>query len=93
MAKFFRASLISNSFVFPEVTGDAAFGAAERLVRILAESTIPAKEGEISFTVSVGVSHLKADDESLEELIKRADRALYAAKEKGRNRAVNESDI
>ena len=36
-------------------------------------------------TISVGVAQMRAD-ESLESLLKRADTALYAAKDRGRNR-------
>jgi diguanylate cyclase (GGDEF)-like protein len=42
-------------------------------------------------TLSIGVATLKKD-ESLKSLIKRADIALYAAKERGRNLVVTEQD-
>jgi len=37
-------------------------------------------------TVSIGVAASTADDKDLDEMLRRADRALYAAKDAGRNR-------
>ena len=39
-------------------------------------------------TVSLGVAEARAEDGSIVELLKRADRALYRAKEQGRDRVV-----
>jgi two-component system cell cycle response regulator len=60
--------------------------AAERLRRTVAEVRHPMKGGEpLIVTVSLGLaSALKPA--TIEELLARADRALYAAKERGRNR-------
>ena len=44
----------------------------------------------IAFTVSIGVSALRHGD-TVEDVIKRADQALYAAKRQGKNRAVSEA--
>jgi diguanylate cyclase len=45
----------------------------------------------IGFTVSIGVSELRKGD-TAEALVERADRALYAAKHAGKNRAVSEKE-
>jgi len=41
-----------------------------------------------SITASLGVSECDHKEDSLEQLIKRSDQALYEAKRKGRDRAV-----
>jgi diguanylate cyclase len=46
----------------------------------------------IAFTVSIGVSVLQHGD-TVEDVIKRADQALYVAKRQGKNRAVSEAQV
>lgn len=65
------------------------FGAeiAERIRLAVAEAPIVCDEAEIAVTVSIGAD-LKKATESIDKAIKRADAALYRAKETGRNRTV-----
>ena len=65
-----------------------ALNAAEQLRVLLSELTMDTEKGSFNFTVSIGVSQVKPEDQSLEDVIKRADTALYKAKEEGRNRVV-----
>ena len=52
-----------------------------------AKSTSIVHEGiTITFTISVGISSFVSSDESEEQILKRADKALYRAKQLGRNR-------
>ncbi|BDR67545.1 hypothetical protein K144316041_16430 [Clostridium tetani] len=43
----------------------------------------------IKITVSIGVTDLKDQDESLEDIIQRADEALYLAKRNGKNKVIS----
>lgn len=43
-------------------------------------------ERNLQFTISVGLSELESPNQNLDDLIKKADIALYVAKEQGRNR-------
>jgi two-component system cell cycle response regulator len=42
----------------------------------------------LQVTASVGVAALEFDDDAPEQMLKRADEALYSAKRDGRNRVV-----
>ena len=71
-------------------------GAEEKMAKVIAEririsiekSTVTVDEEEISYTVSIGIACATGKDVRIEELLDRADRALYTAKAEGRNRAV-----
>jgi diguanylate cyclase len=68
---------------------------AERIRRAIATRKVTRRAtGEIlsSVTVSVGVAQF-APGETLASLFERCDRALYAAKNGGRNRTVTESEL
>jgi diguanylate cyclase (GGDEF)-like protein len=74
--------------VLPETGLEAARQLAQR-IRAHVSALRPEADGfEISVTASLGVAEARADDSSILELLKRADRALYRAKEQGRNRVA-----
>jgi diguanylate cyclase (GGDEF)-like protein len=59
-------------------------------IRLLTEqSSIYFNNAHLRITTSLGLAKLH-DEESLEQLITRADRALYRAKQSGRNRLCEE---
>ncbi|MFT7129580.1 MAG: diguanylate cyclase (GGDEF)-like protein, partial [Gammaproteobacteria bacterium] len=62
---------------------------AKRLCKELEKQKIDVDGHKIKVTVSVGLSTLSEDDNTIEEVILRADRALYRAKDQGRNRVVS----
>jgi diguanylate cyclase (GGDEF)-like protein len=68
-----------------EVSEHDAHELAERIRLVIAESRIPFDGKELGVTVSIGCAAITAHDRDIEELIERADRALYAAKGAGRN--------
>lgn len=61
---------------------------AERIRKNLADLAVETAQGTIRFTVSIGVVTFTGSNMSLEALLKRADKALYEAKETGRNKVV-----
>lgn len=75
--------------ILPGSDGDAALEIVERCRRALCEETIRLHSGQrITLTGSFGLACLPGDGREAEELVRRADRALYAAKDHGRNRVV-----
>ena len=58
---------------------------AEKIRNKVESHSISYKNREIHLTISIGLSELDKRDDS-DSLFKRADDALYVAKEKGRNR-------
>ena len=71
--------------VLPEADQIGAAMIAERIRRIVGESVIEYSQECIHVTVSVGVATLRVECCSLEVLVDAADRAMYQAKENGRN--------
>ncbi|MCK5296837.1 MAG: GGDEF domain-containing protein, partial [Alphaproteobacteria bacterium] len=72
--------------LLPEIMMEEAVFVANRLRVKISELLVPdEKGGDVSWTVSMGVAESSITDDP-NELIKLADTALYAAKEKGRNR-------
>lgn len=69
----------------PETRAREAERLAERLRRALCEHDIETTEGPIPITASIGVATLEGGVENLDDLVHRADQALYAAKSAGRN--------
>jgi two-component system cell cycle response regulator len=63
---------------------------AERLRRSIANEPFSVHKGDkrIDVTVSIGLSTLEHKGEPLSDVLKRADTALYRAKNDGRNRVV-----
>jgi two-component system, cell cycle response regulator len=76
--------------VMPDTDGTVAGKVAERIRAQIAQTpfAIGGEGREIPVTVSVGVAALRQGTDSAEELLKRADIALYEAKHGGRNRVV-----
>jgi diguanylate cyclase (GGDEF)-like protein len=71
--------------VLPDTTQQSAVGMLDRLRAIIAELEWSAFSAGMSVTMSAGVTVLRANENS-DNVLARADSALYAAKAQGRNR-------
>ncbi|MCD4671718.1 MAG: GGDEF domain-containing protein, partial [Anaerolineaceae bacterium] len=74
--------------ILPETNLEDARLAAERIRKAINDQWISTNNGKIMMSISLGVTDLSEDhkDQNLNDLINRADVALYAAKRAGRNR-------
>ncbi len=61
---------------------------AQRVLNAVRALRIPHEGGDFTFTLSIGTATCPEDAAAREELVRCADKALYAAKEGGRNRAA-----
>lgn len=73
--------------LFPDTDAKSAKVVAEKLRQIISTSGFNYSGHKITVTVSCGISEF-APDESAETVFKRADQALYQAKDNGRNQCV-----
>ena len=69
--------------MIPEATKDSAHVLSERLRKQIAKINI---KDLPSITISLGIATYPYDGSNMEDLIKKADAAMYAAKRAGRNR-------
>ncbi len=78
------------AILLPQTTDVQASEITERLRTTIAATTIPVENGlpPVHFTVSVGIASFDDSDTNIDMLLSRADKALYEAKRKGRNRVV-----
>ena len=71
--------------LLPSTPLGAALGVAERLRKAVAEAQVPFEGRSLRYTISAGVATMDDRVDAIGELLKRADKALYAAKAAGRN--------
>jgi diguanylate cyclase (GGDEF)-like protein len=75
--------------ILPEMTMDSALVLAELLRHRVSEIRVRSRgESLREVTISIGAAAFPQHGETLEELLRMADRALYEAKHQGRNRVV-----
>jgi two-component system, cell cycle response regulator len=77
------------ALILVQTDGQAALRVAQRTIELVSKSPVAAGGGlTIPVTASAGVAVLPSDARTAKELFSVADKALYAAKEGGRNRVV-----
>lgn len=73
--------------LMPETSAEEAKFVADKLRKKIEESPFNFKKEPVQITISFGISEF-SQGESLEEVFQRADKALYKAKENGRNQVM-----
>ncbi|HEC69173.1 MAG TPA: GGDEF domain-containing protein [Candidatus Omnitrophica bacterium] len=74
------------SIFLPQTSKEQAISVSERLREKIAESEIQAYDEKVKLTISIGVATFPENSRDKDLLIEVADKALYQAKQKGRNR-------
>ena len=72
--------------LLPETEVADAAHAAERMCTAISSLRLKTEKGDVSVSVSIGVAEMEKSRSSFEKLLAAADKALYSAKETGRNR-------
>jgi diguanylate cyclase (GGDEF)-like protein/PAS domain S-box-containing protein len=79
--------------LLPSTDLDGAIRLAERCRTAVESQRVQSGDAEISYTVSIGVASMEAGVSGVDQLLKLADGALYAAKRAGRNRVWHERAV
>lgn len=76
--------------LLPQTGAKQAFLIAERIRNSVASTHLEAESSGLAVTLSIDVAEIKytPNDEVIEDVIRRADLALYQAKKNGRNHAI-----
>lgn len=74
--------------ILPETDAENARLLCERIRESIEKSTVETSAGKITYTISMGIAQLTDEPENYMQWMQKADEALYAAKESGRNRVV-----
>lgn len=74
--------------ILPETDAEGARIICERIRESIAQSVVETTVAPIEYTISMGIAQLSDGPENYMQWMQQADKALYAAKEGGRNRVV-----
>lgn len=75
--------------LLPSNNAKSALVVAERIRENIASYLMDFNEDKVGVTVSMGVAECDPEMKTLDELVKLADRAMYVAKDAGRNRVIS----
>ena len=78
--------------LLPETDAERAIEVAERIGRAVTTAPLEYEGNRIETSVSIGLACYPNDGRSIDAVQTRADRAMYRAKEQGRNRVVKFTD-
>ncbi len=74
------------ALLLPDATNETALQLADRMRHKLAATPVRCGTAELSVTLSAGVATLDTDETGIDLALRRADAAMYRAKQGGRNR-------
>ena len=75
------------AFILPKTEISLGLEIADRMRKNIENAVVKAEDGHtIQFTVSIGVTALSNENDSIDSLLSQSDKAMYEAKHAGRNR-------
>ena len=74
--------------LLPETTAERAIEVAQRILQTVSASPLQYEGKRIETSVSIGLACYPEDGRSIDAIQARADRAMYLAKEQGRNKVI-----
>jgi two-component system cell cycle response regulator len=79
--------------ILPDTDGKVAMQVAERIRKAIASKPFNAgsRSGPLTITLSIGIASIESTSDTMNDILKRADQALYRAKREGRNRVIAEA--
>ncbi|MGS2719289.1 GGDEF domain-containing protein [Paraglaciecola aestuariivivens] len=82
------ARLGGEEFVvmLPQTNKHDAKSLADKIRLLIEKSPLDLEAGTLALTVSAGISEFVKTDDSIDDILKRSDQALYSAKKQGRNK-------
>ncbi len=72
--------------VLPETPSNGAVGVAERIRKSIQSSPLTTRDKKVALTVSIGIAGYPNQGHDLDTVVERADHAMYASKNAGKNR-------
>jgi len=81
------------AIILPKTDREGAIHIAEKLRRLIESIQIEYEQSKIEVSLSIGIATYPDDANSKDSLIENADRALYEAKRRGKNRSLHFRDI
>jgi diguanylate cyclase len=76
------------AMILPQTTAEQAYILAEKIRCIVKEANFKCNQEMVHITISGGISDYQKGDSLPDDIFERADKALYQAKEQGRNRCI-----
>lgn len=76
------------SILLPDTDLESAFDLADEIRKTIADTPVRYEDRDIYYTVSIGVAAYHQAITAVDDLFREADRALYQAKDNGRNLTV-----
>lgn len=74
--------------ILPHTDLKGAKIAAQRVCEAMTQESLQVEDKTVTITVSIGVATYEPQDKKIDDILKRADTALFAAKANGRNRVA-----